>query len=72
MYALSQTNKFKKGIKTTKKRGLKMELFDETVTLLVESGKLPSKYKPHLLKGNYPRSVGMPYPTGLAPHLETG
>jgi mRNA interferase YafQ len=26
---------------------------DDVVTLLAKSGKLPAKYKPHLLKGKY-------------------
>lgn len=30
-----------------------MQLLDEAVTLLVENGKLPPKYKPHTLKGDY-------------------
>jgi mRNA interferase YafQ len=30
-----------------------MELLDNVVSLLVEKGKLPKNYKPHLLKGNY-------------------
>lgn len=53
MYLLSLSTKFKKGIKTARKRGLKMKLLDEAVSLLVQRGKLPKKYKPHLLKGNY-------------------
>jgi mRNA interferase YafQ len=53
MYSIEQTNLFKKDIKLAKKRGLKMELLDEVVTVLVTNGKLPSKYKPHVLKGNY-------------------
>ncbi|MBP6048103.1 MAG: type II toxin-antitoxin system YafQ family toxin [Chitinophagales bacterium] len=40
-------------MKLAKKRGLKMELLDEVVTLLVSSGKLPANFKPHILKGNY-------------------
>jgi mRNA interferase YafQ len=53
MYSLSQTNQFKKDIKVAKKRGLKMQLLDEVVTQLVENGKLPQKYKPHILKGGF-------------------
>ena len=53
MYRLKQTNQFKKDIKLAKKRGLSMQLLDEVVTLLVENGKLPPKYKPHTLKGIY-------------------
>ncbi len=53
MYNLSQTNRFKKDLKLAKKRGLKMDLLDEVVTKLVENGKLPAKFKPHVLKGKY-------------------
>jgi mRNA interferase YafQ len=53
MYRLEQTSQFKKDIKLAKKRGLSMQLLDEAVTLLVENGKLPPKYKPHTLKGDY-------------------
>ena len=30
-----------------------MALLDEVVTLLAETGKLPKKYKPHVLSGNW-------------------
>lgn len=53
MYQLVQTGRFKKDIKLAKKRGLDMQLLDEVVTNLVESGKLPDKYRPHKLSGNY-------------------
>lgn len=53
MYELEQSNLFKKDIKLAKKRGLDLKLIDEAVTLLVMHGKLPQKFKPHLLKGNY-------------------
>ena len=53
MYQLEFVHQFKKDLKLTKKRGLKMELLDEVVTLLVSSGKLPANFKPHILKGNY-------------------
>lgn len=53
MYRLILTNGFKKDLKLAKKRGLKMTLLDEVVSVLVENGKLPAKYKPHVLKGKY-------------------
>ncbi|KFC24049.1 type II toxin-antitoxin system YafQ family toxin [Chryseobacterium sp. FH1] len=53
MYRLEQSNQFKKDIKLAKKLGLNMKLLDEVVTLLVMEEKLPSKYKPHKLSGNY-------------------
>lgn len=53
MYKIEQTNKFKKDIKLAKKRGLKMSLLDEVISFLSHNGKLPPKYKPHLLIGNF-------------------
>lgn len=53
MYQLEFVHQFKKDLKLAKKRGLKMELLDEVVTLLVCKGKLPANFKPHILKGNY-------------------
>jgi len=53
MYILEQTGRFNKDIKLAKKRGLKMELLDKVVTTLVVEGKLPTKYKPHVLRGNH-------------------
>jgi mRNA interferase YafQ len=53
MYSLNQTTKFKKDLKIARKRGLKMELLDDVVTTILATGKLPPKFKPHILKGNY-------------------
>ena len=53
MYKISFTNKFKKDYKLCKKRGLDISKLEEVVDLLHRNGKLPSKYKPHILKGNY-------------------
>lgn len=53
MYVVKVTGQFKKDIKLAKKRGLKMPLLDEVLTLLITNGSLPKEYKPHVLKGNY-------------------
>lgn len=53
MYLIEYSNKVKKDIKLAEKRGLKLQLFKEVVILLEKSGKLPSSYKPHKLKGKY-------------------
>jgi mRNA interferase YafQ len=53
MYELESSNKFLKDLKLMKKRGLRLNLLDEVVTLLVSTGKLPVRYKPHKLSGNY-------------------
>ncbi len=53
MYQIEYSNKIKKEIKLAQKRGLNIELFKDVVRLLEKNGKLPAKYKPHVLKGNY-------------------
>lgn len=51
MYSLSTTKQFEKDLKLCMKRGLPMEELRTVISLLVESGKLPAKYKPHKLSG---------------------
>ncbi|MFD1628774.1 type II toxin-antitoxin system YafQ family toxin [Pseudopedobacter beijingensis] len=53
MYKIVATNKFKRDFKKSIKRGLKENLLKEIVLLLEKEGKLPKKYKPHKLSGNY-------------------
>ena len=53
MYQIEYSNKIKKEIKLAQKRGLNIDLFKDVVRLLETNGKLPAKYKPHVLKGNY-------------------
>jgi len=53
MYKIVATNQFKKDYKLCLKRGLKESKLVEVLTILEEKGKLPAKYKPHVLKGNY-------------------
>lgn len=36
-----------------RKRGLDIECLKNVINILQETGSLPSKYKPHKLKGNY-------------------
>lgn len=52
-YEIAYTGKIKKDIKLAQKRGLNLELFKEVVILLEKNGKLPAKYKAHILKGNF-------------------
>jgi mRNA interferase YafQ len=59
MYVIFFENRFKKDYKLAKKRGLKIELLEEVLLILRENGSLPSKFKPHILKGNYIRILGM-------------
>ena len=53
MYTVVATNKFKKDYKLCLKRGLDASILEEVVSILEEKGKLPEKYKPHVLKGNF-------------------
>lgn len=48
-----QTNQFKKDLKLTKKRGLKLELLWKILELLIEQKPIPEKYKNHKLSGNW-------------------
>lgn len=52
MYSLSTTKQFEKDLKRCVKRGLPMEELKTVISMLVEKGELPAKYKPHKLVGN--------------------
>lgn len=52
-YEIEYTGKINKDVKLAIKRGLDMSLFKVVVETLEKEGKLPNKYKPHILKGNY-------------------
>ena len=53
MYTIITTNRFEKELKLCKKRGYNMELIQKVISILSNTGKLPAKYKPHKLSGNY-------------------
>lgn len=53
MYAIEYTRQFERSLKLCKKRGLPVEELQKAISLLEASGKLPAKYKPHKLTGNY-------------------
>jgi mRNA interferase YafQ len=53
MYTIITTNRFEKELKLCKKRGYDMELIQKVISILSNTGKLPAKYKPHKLSGNY-------------------
>ena len=53
MFNIIFQNKFKKDYKLAIKRGLNINQLERVLFLLRENGKLPSKYKPHILKGNF-------------------
>jgi len=52
-YSIEYTGKIKKDIKLAIKRNLNIDLLKNVVEILESEGKLPAKYKPHILKGNY-------------------
>lgn len=52
MYKIKYTNQFKKDLKRCQKRGLEITLIHSVIQILVQDGKLPNKYKPHILSGN--------------------
>jgi mRNA interferase YafQ len=54
MYSLSFSTQFKKDYKKIIQRGLAIEKLHKVFEILEKTGTLPiSKYKTHLLKGNY-------------------
>jgi len=53
MYKVFTTNRFEKDLLRCKKRNYDMTLLSNVVSILANSGKLPSKYKPHKLSGKY-------------------
>ena len=53
MYILAFTSKFKKDFKLASIRGLNINKLEEIFSYLEQSGKVPLKFKPHKLSGNY-------------------
>ena len=53
MYKVEYTNTFKKDLKRCVKRGLDINLIQNVINTLVNEGKLPPEYHPHVLSGNY-------------------
>lgn len=52
-YQLFTTHQFDKALKLCKKRGYDIGLIRTAIELLVESGSLLAKYKPHVLHGDH-------------------
>ena len=52
-YSIKRTSQFKKDFKQAVKRGLKIELHVEVITLLSEGKTLPPKYNDPVLVGDY-------------------
>lgn len=53
MLQIEFTKKFKKDMKTMKKRGADMKLIDDVIRTLMEEKPLAPKYKDHVLSGEY-------------------
>lgn len=53
MYKVEYTGTFRKDVKLCAKRGLDIKLLQSAITILATEGKLPSKYRPHILSGKY-------------------
>lgn len=53
MYKIYTTNRFEKDLRLCKKRNYDLNLLKEVIDLLQKDGKLPRRYKPHKLIGNY-------------------
>jgi len=53
LYSVEYTNRFKKDVKRCSKRGFNLEELSDVIDNLQRTGTLPTKYKPHKLKGDY-------------------
>jgi len=53
VYKIKTTNRFEKDFIKCSKRKLDIETLGLVIEILESLGKLPIKYKPHLLSGNY-------------------
>ena len=53
MFETKALNSFKKDMKLCQKRGYAMVLLESALAMLMETGTLPTAYRPHKLTGNY-------------------
>jgi mRNA interferase YafQ len=53
MYIVRTTQEFDKDVKRCKQQGRNMQHLKDVVDLLVEDGRVPEEYKPHLLHDKY-------------------
>ena len=53
MRSIKLTKQFRKDVKRIKNDPEKLQALNDVLLLLRENGTLPSKYKPHILTGNY-------------------
>lgn len=52
-YIVKFTTRFKKDYKLAMKRGLRLQILEEVITILASGEALPPKYKDHALTGNW-------------------
>ena len=52
-YTVRFSTSFKKSFKRCMKRGYDEKIFRQALEILMEYGKLPDKYKPHILHGDW-------------------
>lgn len=52
-YEISYTNRFRKDLRKCKRQNLNIDKLSTAINILQSNGKLPSRYKPHRLKGTY-------------------
>ena len=52
-YTVKLTGQFQKDYKLAVRRGQKIELLDQVITMLAKGESLPAKYKDHALTGNW-------------------
>ena len=53
MFLIDYAGSFKKDYKRIQKRGHNMQLLNDALALLSETGTLPEQYRPHKLVGKY-------------------
>ena len=52
-YTLRYTGEFKRSLKRCLKRGYDEQLLTDVLNILAREGRLPEKYRPHILHGQY-------------------
>lgn len=55
-YIVKPTTQFKRDFKLAMKRGMKVELLEEVITLIAMGETIPEKYKDHALSGDWMQS----------------
>ena len=60
-YEIKMTSKFKKDLKTVKKRNFDIDTLNEVVLMLANDNPLPTRYNNHLLEPKSKRSMGMSF-----------